>query len=136
MANPDFSTDTKRLAARTRKLRALNVETAEDSENVRPINNAAIIDREPVDAHKIEPQPPRKTQDRPSANTLASTAPKWSNRMASLNTEIPFDMRELIDELYVRRRRTDKREGRKLTTYADLATEAFELLLQKPFRNT
>jgi hypothetical protein len=56
--------------------------------------------------------------------------------MASLNTEIPFDMRELIDELYVRRRKLDKREGRKLTTYADLTTEAFELLLQTPLRTT
>jgi hypothetical protein len=40
-------------------------------------------------------------------------------------------MRELIDELYVTRRRLDKREGRKFTTYADLTTEAFELLLQQ-----
>jgi len=134
MPNPDFSNDTSRLAARTRTLRALNVETVEDSENVRPTNNTATIDREPVDPHKARPQAPPKTQERPSTNTLASTASKWSNRMASLNTEIPFDMRELIDELYVRRKKVDKREGRKLTTYADLTTEAFELLLRKPLR--
>lgn len=131
MPNPDFSNDTSRLAARTRTLRALNVETVEDSENVRPTNNAATIDRDPVGPHKARPQAPRKAQERPSTNTLPSTVPKWSNRMASLNTEIPFDMRELIDELYVTRRRIDKREGRTLTTYADLTTEAFELLLLK-----
>lgn len=134
MPNPDFSNETKLLAARTQTLRALNVETVEDSANVRPTNNAATKDRQPVDSHKARSQAPRKIQERPSTDTLASTAPKWSNRMASLNTEIPFDMRELIDELYVGRRKIDKRDGRKLTTYADLTTEAFELLLQQPLR--
>ena len=134
MPNPDFSNDTKQLAARTRTLRALNVATMEDSDNVRPTNNATTIERQPADPHKARPQAQRKTHERPSTTTHSSTAPKWSNRMASLNTEIPFDMRELIDELYVKRRKVDKREGRKLTTYADLTTEAFELLLQKPLR--
>ncbi len=132
MPNPDFSNDTKQLSARTRTLRALSVETTEDSDAVSPTNNAMTIERQPADPHKARPQVPQKPHERPSVTTLSSAAPKWSNRMASLNTEIPFDMRELIDELYVKRRKVDKREGRKLTTYADLATEAFELLLQMP----
>ena len=132
MPNPDFSNDTKQLAARTRTLRALTVETTEDSDNVALTKNATTMERQPDDPQKARPQAPRKNHERPSTTTLSSTAPKWSHRMASLNTEIPFDMRELIDELYVNRRKVDKREGRKLTTYADLTTEAFELLLQKP----
>jgi hypothetical protein len=129
MPNPDFSNDTKRIAARTRTLRALNTETVEETENLRPTENAVNVER---DLDKARPQAPRKNQDRLATTTILPAAARWSNRMASLNTEIPFDMRELIDELYVTRRRIDKREGRKLTTYADLTTEAFELLLQKP----
>ena len=131
MPRPDFSSDTERLAARTRTLRALNVATTEDTDNLDPTKIDTTTERKPTANHKARPQPPRNADERPSTLTRSSTAPKWSNRMASLNTEIPFDMRELIDELYVTRRRIDKREGRTLTTYADLTTEAFELLLQR-----
>lgn len=131
MPRPDFSSDTERLAARTRTLRALNVATTEDTDNADPTKNDTTTERKPTANHKARPQPPRNADERPSTLTRYSTAPKWSNRMASLNTEIPFEMRELIDELYVTRRRIDKREGRTLTTYADLTTEAFELLLQR-----
>jgi uncharacterized FlaG/YvyC family protein len=131
MPNPDFSNDTKRLAARTRTLRALNTETVEESANVRPTDKSATVEHDSVDVDKTRPQASQKNQERLATTTIAPAIARWSNRMASLNTEIPFDMRELIDELYVTRRRIDKREGRKLTTYADLTTEAFELLLQK-----
>lgn len=129
MANPDFSNETKRLAARTQTLRALNAQTTQDSDTTRttkaPKETQRAVSR---NTRRTTAPPPH---ERPSTRTQSGTVARWSNRMASLNTEIPFDMRERIDELYVKRRKLDKREGRKLTTYADLTTEAFELLLHK-----
>lgn len=130
MPKPDFSNDTSRLAARTRTLRALNAETSEDADTIRTKSGVTTVELQPV-VPRQQAQHPKPVHEQQTAPTRLSTSPRWSNRMASLNTEIPFDMRELIDELYVTRRKIDKREGRKLTTYADLTTEAFDLLLQQ-----
>lgn len=132
MPKPDFSNDTNRLAARTRTPRALNAETSEDVDTIPTKSDVTTVELQPVVPRK-QAQHPKPVHEQPFTATQTSTAsnPRWSNRMASLNTEIPFDMRELIDELYVKRRKVDKREGRKLTTYSDLTTEAFELLLQQ-----
>jgi hypothetical protein len=131
MPKPDFSNDTNRLAARTRTLRALNAETADDAQASQSTNEGTTVDIQPAKPRDRRPRAPKDADKESSTTSRSPTTAKWSNRMASLNTEVPFDMRELIDELYVKRRKVDKREGRKLTTYADLTTEAFELLLRK-----
>ena len=137
MPKPDFSRDTAQLAARTKRLRALQAETEEHSQPSSSKEQTTVQLRPPLDKNAgisdhtelKELQPASIPSRHPDATIIPVT--QWSRQMASLNTEVPVDLREQIDELYAKRRKLDRREGQRLTTYADLTREAFELLLRK-----